>query len=51
MGNSAPRESAPECLVGCNNKFGDISGAQPPHSGFAGAFLTSVQRIEPVVRQ
>lgn len=30
MGNNAPRESAPECLVGCNNKFGDISGRIEP---------------------
>lgn len=51
MGNSAPRESAPECLVVCNNKFGDISGVQPPSSGSAGAFLASAQRIEPVVSQ
>jgi hypothetical protein len=51
VGNSAPRELAPECLVVCNNKFGDISGVQPPSSGSAGAFLASAQRIEPVVSQ
>jgi hypothetical protein len=44
-------ESAPGRLVVCNNKFGDISGVQPPNSGSTGAFLSLVQCIEPAASQ